>query len=46
MEAIDDKFQIFFSKINRTISGLYRKAPIDKQWQISNNEFMECNRYA
>jgi hypothetical protein len=44
MEESWAKFKVYFSKVEKMISALYRSQPQDKSNNISQNEYMECNR--
>lgn len=44
MEETWEKFRGYFEKVERMISSFYRSAPTDRSSQISQNEYMECNR--
>jgi hypothetical protein len=44
MEEEWDKFKLYFAKVEKMISGIYRNLPVDSKGQISQNEYLECNR--
>ena len=39
-----DKFHVYFNKVETMISAIYRQVTVDKRSQISQDEYMECNR--
>lgn len=44
MEDSWERFHIYFSKVEGMISAIYRQVTVDKSAQISQDEYMECNR--
>jgi hypothetical protein len=44
MEESWEKFRLYFAKVETMISAIYRQVAVDKRVQISQDEYMECNR--
>ena len=44
MEESWEKFSPYFEKVEKVISGLYRNEKIDLKHQMTQNEYLECNR--
>jgi hypothetical protein len=40
-----NKFKLYFIKVEKMIGSIYRSLPVDTKSQISQNEYLECNRY-